>query len=74
MDYTFVPMDDEQAQAVASWKYDGIYAFYDWAADADDLAELLDPVLRENEQLHAVLDDHGTQVDFYGFKLDGRTV
>ena len=71
MDYTFVPMNDEQAQAVASWKYDGIYAFYDWA---DDLAELLDPVPRENEQLHAVLDDHGTQVGFYGFKLDGCTV
>ena len=31
------------ATAVARWRYDGIYAFYDWDQDEDDLAELLDP-------------------------------
>ena len=40
MDYTFVPMNDEQARAVAAWKYDGDYVFYNWTADDDDLAEL----------------------------------
>jgi len=74
MRYTFVPMMDEQAQAVAAWKYEGIYAFYDWTADVDDLAELLDPVQRERERYHAVLDDRGELVGFYGFNVDGTTV
>jgi len=37
------PMSADDAQAVAAWRYDGAYAFYDWDRDADDLAELLDP-------------------------------
>ena len=31
------------ATAIAAWHYDGIYSFYDWDQDEDDLAELLDP-------------------------------
>jgi ribosomal-protein-alanine N-acetyltransferase len=31
------------ARAVAAWKYPGDYSFYDADADADDLAELLNP-------------------------------
>jgi ribosomal-protein-alanine N-acetyltransferase len=73
MNYTFMPMTDEQAHAVAAWEYDGIYAFYDWTADADDLAELLDPLQREQGQYHAVLDDESL-VGFYGFTVDGTTV
>ena len=74
MKYTFMPMNDEQARAVASWKYDGIYAFYDWTADADDLAELLDPAQREQGRYHAVLDDNESLVGFYGFSVHGSTV
>ena len=36
-------MTADDAQAVAAWRYDGPYAFYDWDRDPDDLAELLDP-------------------------------
>jgi ribosomal-protein-alanine N-acetyltransferase len=36
-------MTAEDARAVAAWRYEGEYAFYDASADADDLAELLDP-------------------------------
>ena len=36
------PMDQHAAEDVAAWSYPGVYAFYDFAADADDLAELLD--------------------------------
>ena len=31
-----------EARAVAAWPYEGEYALYDAAADADDLVELLD--------------------------------
>ena len=34
-------MTAADARAVAAWKYPGDYSFYD--ADADDLAELLNP-------------------------------
>lgn len=36
-------MTEADAQAIAGWRYPGIYAFYDAAADPTDLAELLDP-------------------------------
>jgi ribosomal-protein-alanine N-acetyltransferase len=66
-------MTDEQAHAVSMWKYDGVYAFYDWTADADDLAELLDPEKRVKDRVHAVLDDDDSLVGFYGFTPDGST-
>ena len=73
MDYTFVPMNDEQARAVAAWKYDGDYAFYNWTADANDLAELLDPVQREEHGTQAVLDEEKSLVGFFEFKMDEST-
>jgi len=33
-------MTESDAHAVASWRYPGVFAFYDAVADADDLAEL----------------------------------
>jgi [ribosomal protein S18]-alanine N-acetyltransferase len=36
------PMTQTEAEEVGGWSYPGIYAFYDFAADPDDLAELLD--------------------------------
>ncbi|MDP6822549.1 MAG: GNAT family protein [Dehalococcoidia bacterium] len=74
MNFNFVPMTDDQARVVAGWKYEGIYAFYDWEADADDLAELLDPVKRARDRTHAVLGDDDSLVGFFGFTLDGSTV
>ncbi len=74
MNFRFVPMTDEQAHAVSMWKYDGVYAFYDWTADPDDLAELLDPKTRLKGRAHAVLDDSDSLIGFYGFGSDGSTV
>jgi ribosomal-protein-alanine N-acetyltransferase len=36
-------MTAADARAVAAWRYPGDYSFYDADADADDLAELLNP-------------------------------
>jgi ribosomal-protein-alanine N-acetyltransferase len=36
-------MTAADAQTVAAWRYPGEYSFYDADADADDLAELLNP-------------------------------
>jgi [ribosomal protein S18]-alanine N-acetyltransferase len=36
------PMTQPEAEEVGRWTYPGIYAFYDYGADPDDLAEILD--------------------------------
>jgi [ribosomal protein S18]-alanine N-acetyltransferase len=70
MRVSFREMSAEEAEAVASWRYDDPYAFYDADADADDLALLLSPETRENRYFSAV-DDHGTLVGFFEFKGGG---
>jgi ribosomal-protein-alanine N-acetyltransferase len=55
----FVPMDQADADAVAAWRYPGIYAFYDFAADCEDLAELLDPAARSGTYFSVRSPAHG---------------
>ena len=74
MNFSFVPITQEQAREIATWRYEGIYAFYDWDADRDDLEELLDPAKREEGRVHAVLDDEGSLVGSFGFGLEGSTI
>ena len=66
-------MSQRQAHAVAAWRYDPPYDFYDAAADPEDLAELLDPVQRDGRYF-AVLDDPGGLVGFFVFKQEGDVV
>jgi ribosomal-protein-alanine N-acetyltransferase len=42
-DFRIRPMTAADARAVAAWRYPGDYSFYGADADADDLAELLNP-------------------------------
>jgi ribosomal-protein-alanine N-acetyltransferase len=56
---TFVPMDQADAEEVAAWRYPGIYAFYDFVADPEDHAELLDQFQRDGAYFSARLTDIG---------------
>ena len=47
-------MSQREALVVAAWKYEPPYSFYDWTADADDLAELLGKQTREGKYFSAV--------------------
>ena len=73
MNFSVVPMTEEQASAIATWRYEGMYAFYDWDADPEDLDELSDPSKR-GDRYHAVLDDEGSLVGFFEFTSEGPTV
>ena len=42
MNFKFVPMTEPYAQQIASWRYEGIYAFYDSDADPTFKADLFD--------------------------------
>jgi ribosomal-protein-alanine N-acetyltransferase len=71
VELVFRQMSEEDVEAVAAWSYPGEYAFYDWGADPDDLAELRDRDVREAE-LVAVDDAGGDLVGFFQFKRPHR--
>jgi ribosomal-protein-alanine N-acetyltransferase len=65
------PMTQDEAEAIAEWRYDPPYDFYDAVADHRDLAELLDPVQR-GEKYFAARDENGKLVGYFGFvEADG---
>ncbi len=53
------PMTQEEAERVAAWSYPGIYAFYNYSADPDDLAEILDADRRAGVYFGVCLEDVG---------------
>jgi ribosomal-protein-alanine N-acetyltransferase len=61
------PMTETDARAVAAWHYPGVYSFYDWDQDPDDLAELLDPA--EWGGRYFAVDDQHEQAGLFVFKL-----
>ena len=52
-------MEQPEAVAVAAWAYPGIYAFYDFSADPEDMAELLDADRRADLYFSVRLEGHG---------------
>lgn len=65
--FRFRPMSQEDAEEIAGWHYPEPFSFYDWTADADDLAELLDPVARGDAYV-SVDDGAGSLIGFFSFK------
>jgi [ribosomal protein S18]-alanine N-acetyltransferase len=65
--FCFRPMTPADAEEIARWEYPEPYCFYDAAADAGDLAELLDPALRGEEYV-SVDDGSGALVGFFQFE------
>ena len=57
-------MMQADADAVAAWRYPGEYAFYDFTADPDDLALLLDPA-RRGDTFHAADGEDGRLAGFF---------
>ena len=68
--YVFAPMNDEEARAVVSWRYEAPYDFYDMANDPEGLEELLGPPER-HEGYYAVRSD-GELVGFFSFGPGGQ--
>lgn len=53
------PMTQAEAEEVAGWSYPGIYAFYDFAAHPEDVAEILDDDRRAGLYFGVRLPEHG---------------
>jgi len=62
----FAIMNEQYARAVADWHYDGIYSFYDMAADEDDLKILMNAD-NWREMIKAVLDENGELIGWAAF-------
>ena len=69
MKFRLVPMNEGHARAIASWHYEGIYAFYDMDQDQDDMEELLDPS-NWREIYRAVLNELNELVGFFSFEKE----
>ena len=65
--FQFRTMTQTDAEEIARWHYPEPFAFYDWSADANDLAELLSPDLR-GDVYFSVRDENGELAGFFGFK------
>ena len=59
-------MSQAEAEEIAAWRYPGEYSFYDVDADADDLAELLDPAMRHDRYFAAAAG--GGLIGFFEYK------
>lgn len=66
-------MTQDDAQAIAAWRYEPPYDFYDADADHRDLAELLDPA-RRGDRYFAAYDATGDLVGYFGFSRDREVV
>ena len=62
-------MNEEYAREVASWHYEGIYSFYDMAADKDDLKILMN-ANNWRDMIKAVLDESGELTGWAAFNME----
>jgi len=67
------PMTQEEGEAIADWRYDPPYDFYDARADESELVLLLDPERRKNRTFSA-RDDAGELVGFFTYARDGDVI
>src|SRR4051812_30236680 len=66
-------MAEAEAREVAEWHYDPPYTFYDWSADGDDLALLLDGKRRKG-RFFSVVDEEDALAGFFEYQREGDTV
>jgi ribosomal-protein-alanine N-acetyltransferase len=67
MKYIFTPMSEKYANDIVSnWHYDGIYSFYDMAADEDDLRLFMD-TKNWQDIIKVVLDEDDVLVGWASF-------
>src|ERR1700730_16513065 len=67
MHFTFRPMNEQDAHAIAAWHYEPPYDFYDMSQDPEDLAELLNPHSWA-QSYYTVVGEQGELVGFFTFK------
>lgn len=67
-----VPLTDEHADAIAAWRYEFPYEWYDTSADPRRVELFTNPARRGG--LRAVVDDDGELVGFFNFVCEADEV
>ena len=74
MQYNYVPIKEEYAdEIIDNWHYDGIYSFYDMAADEHDLIIFTDRAYWKDTTF-AVLNEHDELVGWSSFYIENEDV
>jgi len=68
MQFIFQELDQVSAEAIAQWRYEEPYSFYDMDQDPDDLEAFLNPENWPNSYF-AVRDEEGELVGFFVFEI-----
>ena len=66
------PLTDEHAAAIAEWRYEFPYEWYDTSADPRRIELFVNPARRTH--LRSVVDDDGELVGFFNFGPEGHEV
>jgi RimJ/RimL family protein N-acetyltransferase len=66
MRYAFTPIQREEAQVIATWRYEGGYSLY----DGDPAG--FETLLRPDYRVHVGRDEHGELIGFCSFGEDAR--
>ena len=66
------PLTDEHAQAIAGWRYEFPYEWYDTSADPRRVELFANPARRDG--LRAIVDEEGALVGFFNFVPEGAEV
>ncbi len=69
MNFSFAAITDDRIRSSGAWRYEGVYAFYDWTGTPEEFFEGL-----ERNRIQAVLDDGRAMVGYFGFTSKGSTV
>jgi ribosomal-protein-alanine N-acetyltransferase len=67
-----VGLSEEHARAIAGWRYEFPYEWYDTASDPRRIELFANPARREG--LRAVVDDDGELIGFFNFVREGNEV
>ncbi len=70
MTYTFLPMDEKNAEIVAGWCYEPPYDVY--SCNPEDLKELIRYMIDPANHFYTVLDEQGDLIAFRSFGSDGQ--
>lgn len=73
MKFILIPMTKGYADEVVSWRYDGIYAFYNLDQDREDLEEFLN-CYGQADKYYAVLNELNDLAGFFSFSQKDETI
>jgi [ribosomal protein S18]-alanine N-acetyltransferase len=71
--FKITKMSQKDAELVATWKYDGIYSFYNAENDKEDLEELLNESDR-GDNYYSVHTTFNELIGFFTFTRSGNTI